>query len=337
LETADIKWYCDGLIPFDDRTAKNRLIPLIKNYQNTHKQPEKVARNDSDLAKAFSEDAIRKIILNTNNYEKVVMEFVASICKSEGKKNPLIDEIETVDVWTTLTKRYLPAYKKIVLTILEAIDSEDNRDAKIKRFQDAYKAIYKVAREGVKVKDKAALSNAKANSVLVSKSSIIEYCQETIKQLDSGTLKDWKRIALTLGFATGRRPGEICGDATFTLIDEAHLQFSGQLKTPESKTYSIPVVIITANQSILLIEKLETMKKRNLELKEINQNLSKQISDAVKPGNIQKWHHTRHFYALYNIDLLGGRDNQSLSKIQEIMGHSNAGNADIYDQITLVD
>lgn len=172
---------------------------------------------------------------------------------------------------------------------------------------------------------KASIEHRTNNAILIKNGQqLIDLAVEYISTYD------YKKITIGLAILTGRRTSEILKTASFKVIDNAHIQFTGQLKQNNSKAYTIPVLcdsgkIVEALDNLRIIKAYDTIKS-------VNSKESSLLNQMVKK-NLKVWHvglkmhDLRRFYAyvcyhykFYNESKQGNRQTFD-GYTMEILGH----------------
>lgn len=172
----------------------------------------------------------------------------------------------------TLNRRFSD-YRRIILNSELSIEKKSYFKEEFKLNEDETKERFD--------NNQSALAEKKSN-VAVFTGDKDEYIQLAEKLL---TEKNMMHRLIGLCALTGRRESEIALSASFEKIDDFHVMFSGQMKTPDiNKKYPIPLL----STSDLIIDALAEFRKR------------KDYTKGYNPFSIEA---TRKFNASYSKDI----------------------------------
>lgn len=180
-------------------------------------------------------------------------------------------------------------YKREVLIKLKEKLERDFKGYDWKSFYDEYttrlkSSFFDITSE-IRKKSKISLGSRQESLASLSCIDAIAKAREVLTNLRKYQKYAWKDIVCSLMLVTGRRQGEILQSGSFSIVDEYHVEFSGQLKKQgdvKDKPYIIPT-LVPAQLVINGMKWLQDFGKRNCKTpREAHKRFSKEVSTSSK-------------------------------------------------------
>jgi hypothetical protein len=187
--------------------------------------------------------------------------------------------------------------------------------------------------------------------------SVVDLLTKKTKTVGSDSAYSFSRLALGIGFATGRRSVEILKQGEFKVLDKQRMEFSGQAKKRGGADYSDSYTIYTLVDANLVMQAIEQMRqlpevvalddfdelpevKRN---DAINKRCAKTLNTTAKQffdDNERVFKDSRAIWARLVYELFFKRDKRWAKKDedvfwQEMLGHEDMETQKAYKQFKI--
>ena len=277
-----------------NKGRKNELVKLIyetckslkvnnssiNEYENYETQLDDIANeiynNENGLKKVFTETFSKQLVFNPDllriaNQLKSTLEIVLSTKKVDYSPSTLLN------------------YKSQIMKRLEVmtINDFDNLKNEITEQFNLFTQAVQGAFKPVSVKKREVTNtniNTRQNDAIEIKvSNLIKWAKNRLEKLPKESAR-WREVAIALMIVTGRRQSEIMATGEFTIIDDDHVLFEGQLKrhTDEDvESFEIPTLV----KSQLVIDGvnwLNSNNKREDDPKKAHNRFSRYLSVTAK-------------------------------------------------------
>lgn len=252
----------------------------INEYENYETQLDNIANeiynNENGLKKIFTETFSKQLVFNPDllmiaNQLKSTLEIVLSMKKVDYSPSTLLN------------------YKSQVMKRLETMAMNDfnNLNNQIIEQFNLFNQAVQGAFKPVSVKKREVTNtniNTRQNDAIEIKvNNLIKWAKNILENLPDNTAK-WREVAIALMIVTGRRQSEIMATAKFTIIDDDHVLFEGQLKRhsdEDVESFKIPTLV----KSQLIIDGLKWLQlnnKREDDPKKAHNRFSRYLSKTAK-------------------------------------------------------
>lgn len=212
------------------------------------------------------------------------------------------------------------------------------------RFQNSVRVQMKTEADEKHSNDSTQLSKRQSAKAIVDVSDLTRWAHKTLSELTDETPKThWLDVSVALGLVTGRRSSETHATASFEVVGDHRVAFTGQLKNKgrtaefysENPSYEIPT-LVEASLVVKGLEWLATKGKRVDDPEVAHKRYSKELNQHCKVLDREyiktvegepcplKYHGLRQLYALCCLKSFKPRTQDSVQYIGCILGHGRA-------------
>jgi hypothetical protein len=125
------------------------------------------------------------------------------------------------------------------------------------------------------------------NSQAIDPTMLLEQARLTLGKVVKGESVRWHDVSIALVLCTGRRPSEIHATASFTYVDDNHVEFTGQLKKKDISTQGYIIPTLAPSQDC--IAALEFLKRNGKYHLGEPEKAHKRVSSEISKYGIKAW------------------------------------------------